>query len=47
MYACFEKYTHYSGWLTKLRQIGTIKNFMETFEKLAICKENLIDSFYE
>jgi len=42
----FDRETNFLGHLTKLRQTGTIKYYIVTFETLAIRKEGLGDAFY-
>jgi hypothetical protein len=44
--ACFDRERHYLGRLTKLRQTGTVQEYIATFEQLAICTKNLADDFY-
>lgn len=47
IYARFERDTHYLGRLTKLRQIGTVADFLTAFEQLAIRTEGFTNSFYK
>lgn len=42
----FDQDSHFFGWLTKLRKIGTVKDYMDTFEKLAIETKGLSYAFY-
>jgi hypothetical protein len=44
--ACFDRESHCLGWLTKIRQTGTVKEFITTFEQLAIHTKGLVDPFY-
>ena len=42
----FDRETHYLGRLTKLCQMGMVKEFITSFEQLAIRTKNLSDEFY-
>jgi hypothetical protein len=44
--ACFDRESHYLGCLTKLKQTGSVIDFIATFEQLAIRTEGLSDEFY-
>jgi hypothetical protein len=44
--ARFDRESHILGNLTKLCQIGSIQDFIMTFEQLAIRTEGLSDEFY-
>ena len=42
----FDRESHFLGKLTKLRQIGSVKDFITTFEQMAIWTKSLSDEFY-
>jgi hypothetical protein len=44
--ACFDREYHFLGWLTKLKQIRSVVEFITAFEQLAIRTEGLFDEFY-
>ena len=44
--SCFDWETHYLGRLTKLRQTRAVKEYIATFEQLAIHTKNLVDECY-
>ena len=44
--ARFDREDNFLGRLTKLRQTGDVKDFITTFEQLAVRTENLTDTFY-
>jgi hypothetical protein len=46
VFARFDRESRYLGHLTKMKQIRSITDFIETFEQLAIRTEGLSDEFY-
>jgi hypothetical protein len=44
--ACFDRESHFLDRITKLHQIGSVTNFITTFEQLAIRTKGLSNSFY-
>ena len=39
--ARFDRESHFLGHLSKLKQMGLVKQFIVSFEQLAICTDNL------
>jgi hypothetical protein len=46
LYECFDTDTHYLGHLTKLKQSGTVEDFITTFEHLDFRMEGMTDAFF-
>jgi hypothetical protein len=46
LYDLFETDTHYLGHLTKLKQSGTVKYFITSFDHLAFRTEGMSDAFF-
>jgi hypothetical protein len=46
LYDCFDFDTHHLGCLTKLKQSGTVEDFIVTFEHLAFKTEGMSDDFF-
>jgi hypothetical protein len=46
LYAHFDTDTHYLGHLTKLKQSGTVEDFITAFEHLAFRTEGMSDAFF-
>jgi hypothetical protein len=46
LYECFDTDTHYLGCLTKLKQSGTVEDFITSFEHLAFRMEGMTDVFF-
>jgi hypothetical protein len=46
MYAHFDTDTHYLSHLTKLKQSGTVEEFITTFEHLAFRTEGMSNEFF-
>jgi hypothetical protein len=44
--ACFDMESHLLGRLIKLKQIGSVTDFITAFEQLDIRTEDLLDEFY-
>jgi hypothetical protein len=44
--ARFDRESHFLGRLTKLKQTGSVTDFITTFEQLAIHTKGLSDDFY-
>ena len=42
----FEHESHFLGHLTKLKQIGTVQEYIKAFEALAFRTGGLVDEFY-
>jgi hypothetical protein len=43
---CFDRESHFWGNITKLHQIGSVSDFIKTFEQLDIITEGLSNEFY-
>ena len=46
LYEIFDTNTNHLGHLTKLKQSGTVEDFIVTFEHLAFRTEGMIDAFF-
>jgi hypothetical protein len=46
IYECFDTNTHHLGCLTKLKQSGTVEDFITSFEHLAFIMEGMSDAFF-
>ena len=46
LYECFDIDTNHLGHLTKLKQSGTVKDFIASFERLGFRKEGMSDVFF-
>jgi hypothetical protein len=46
LYECFDTDTHHLGRLTKLKQSGTVEDFIFSFEHLDFCTEGMSDAFF-
>jgi hypothetical protein len=46
LYECFDTDTNHLGHLTKLKQSGTIEDFIAAFERLAFRTEGMTDAFF-
>jgi hypothetical protein len=46
LYECFNTDTNHLGHLTKLKQLGTVEDFIATFECLAFRTEGMSDAFF-
>jgi hypothetical protein len=46
LYECFDTDTHHLGHLTKLKQSGTVEDFITTFEHLDFRMEGMSDAFF-
>jgi hypothetical protein len=46
LYECFNTDTNHLGHLTKLKQLGTVEEFIATFECLAFRTEGMPDAFF-
>jgi hypothetical protein len=46
LYECFDTDTHYLGCLTKLKQSGTVEDFISSFEHLDFRMEGMSDAFF-
>jgi hypothetical protein len=46
LYERFETDTNHLGHLTKLKQSGTIEDFIAAFERLAFRTEGMTDAFF-
>ena len=46
LYECFDTDTNNLGRLTKLKQLGTVEDFIAAFEHLAFRTEGMIDAFF-
>jgi hypothetical protein len=46
IYQCFNTDTNHLGCLTKLKQLGTVEDFIATFECLAFRTEGISDAFF-
>ena len=46
LYERFDTDTNHLGRLTKLKQSGTIENFIASFERLAFRTEGMTDAFF-
>jgi hypothetical protein len=47
LYECFDTDTHYLIYLTKLKQYGTVEDFITNFEYLDFRTEGMIDDFFK
>jgi hypothetical protein len=47
LYELFGTDTNHLGHLTKLKQYGTVKEFIAAFERLTFHKEGMSDSFFQ
>jgi hypothetical protein len=47
LYECFDTDTNHLGHLTKLKQLGTVEDFIAAFERLAFRTEGMSDAFFE
>jgi hypothetical protein len=47
LYECFDTDTNHLGRLTKLKQSGTVENFIASFERLAFRTEGMTDAFFQ
>jgi hypothetical protein len=45
-YECFDTNTNHLGCLTKLKQSGTVEDFIAAFERLAFRTEGMSDAFF-
>jgi hypothetical protein len=46
LYDCFDTETHSLGRLTKLKQSGTVEEFIDAFEQLAFRTKGISDTFF-
>jgi hypothetical protein len=46
LYECFDTDTNHLGRLTKLKQLGTVEDFIAAFERLAFRTEGMSDAFF-
>jgi hypothetical protein len=46
LYECFETNTNHLGCLTNLKQLGTMEDFIDAFERLAFRIEDMSDAFF-
>jgi hypothetical protein len=46
LYECFDTDTNHLGHLTKLKQSGTVEDFIVAFERLAFRTEGMTDAFF-
>jgi hypothetical protein len=46
LYECFDTDTNHLGHLTKLKQLGTVEDFIATFERLDFRTEGMSDAFF-
>jgi hypothetical protein len=46
LYECFNTKTNHLGRLTKLKQSGTIEDFIAAFERLVFRTEGMTDAFF-
>jgi hypothetical protein len=46
LYECFDTDTHYLGHLTKLKQSGTMEDFISSFEHLDFRTKGMSDAFF-
>jgi hypothetical protein len=46
IYECFGTDTNHLGHLTKLKQSGTMEDFIGSFERLDFCTEGMSDAFF-
>jgi hypothetical protein len=46
IYERFDTYTNHLGRLTKLKQLGTVEDFIDAFEHLAFRIEGMFDAFF-
>jgi hypothetical protein len=46
LYECFDTDTNHLGHLTKLKQSGTVEDFIAAFERLAFWTEGMSDAFF-
>jgi hypothetical protein len=46
IYECFDTDTNHLGRLTKLKQSGTVEDFIASFERLDFCTEGMSDAFF-
>jgi hypothetical protein len=46
LYECFDTDTNHLGRLTKLKQSGTVEDFIAAFEHLAFRIESMTDAFF-
>jgi hypothetical protein len=46
LYECFDTDTNHLGHLTKLKQSGTVEDFIASFERLAFHTEGMSDAFF-
>jgi hypothetical protein len=46
LYECFDTDTNHLGRLTKLKQLGTMEDFIVSFEHLAFRTEGMSDAFF-
>jgi hypothetical protein len=47
LYEQFDTNTHHLGCLTKLKQFGTVEDFITSFEELALKTEDMLDAFFQ
>jgi hypothetical protein len=47
LYERFDTDTNHLGCLTKLKQSGTVEEFIASFERLAFCTEGMSDVFFQ
>jgi hypothetical protein len=47
LYECFDTDTNHLGRLTKLKQSGTVEDFIAAFEHLDFRTEGMIDAFFQ
>jgi hypothetical protein len=46
LYECFDTDTNHLGHLTKLKQLGTVEDFIAAFECLTFRTEGMSDAFF-
>jgi hypothetical protein len=46
LYDCFDTKTNHLGHLTKLKQSGTVEDFIASFERLSFHTEGRFDAFF-
>ena len=46
LYECFDTDTNHLGHLKKLKQYGTMEDFIATFKRLDLCIEGMSDAFF-
>jgi hypothetical protein len=47
LYECFDTNTNHLGHLKNLKQLGTMDDFIATFERLAFRTEGMFDAFFQ